>query len=103
MRPLGKTPPYSKGAAAKRRRSRSDNHHCAAGFQPALEFLFYICSATRGLLYPPLAKGTPRFFAAGGLDFTTEDPLWSPFSSLLKGDKGARPKVWPSSFPRKRE
>ena len=36
----------------------------------------------------PLRRGTPRFFAAGGLEFTAEDPLWSP---LLKGDKGEQP------------
>ena len=32
----------------------------------------------------PLPRRTPRFFAAGGLDFTTEDPLWSPFSRGTK-------------------
>ena len=56
----------------------------------SLQLEFYICSATRGLLCPPCQgngsseKAAPRFFAAGGLDFTTEDPLWSPFSRGTK-------------------
>jgi len=29
-----------------------------------------------------LDKGDAALFAAGGLEFTAEDPLWSPFSSL---------------------
>jgi hypothetical protein len=56
----------------------------------ACPWSFYICSAARGLLCPPcqgngsFEKASPRFFAAGGLDFTTEDPLWSPFSRGTK-------------------
>ena len=35
----------------------------------------------------PLKKGgTPRFFAAESLEFTAEDPLWSPFSRGTIGD-----------------
>ncbi len=34
--------------------------------------------------FSPLTRGTPRFFAAGGLEFTAKDPLWSPFSRGTK-------------------
>ena len=47
-----------------------------------LEFL-HLLGHSRAPL-SPLPRGTPRCFAAGGLDFTTEDPLWSPFSRGTK-------------------
>ncbi len=40
---------------------------------------FYICGASRGS-FVPLDKGDAALFAAGGLEFTAEGPLWSPFS-----------------------
>ena len=50
---------------------------------------FYICGASGGS-FVPLGKGDAAFFAAGGLEFTAEDPLWSPFS---RGTKVSRTKA----------
>ena len=107
MRPLGiikslNTPSYSKGTPAKRRRLRSDNEHCAAGFQPALEFL---CSPVEGS-FVPLAKGIEalrklrRVFCGRGSSLVRTTP---PVAPLAKGqNSGLRPEVQASSLPKTR-
>ena len=44
---------------------------------------FYFCEASRGS-FVSLYEGSDAFFAAGGLAFTAEDPLGSPFSRGTK-------------------